>query len=250
MTESSPLLPESSPEPPRPAPDRRRNALFAALAVLLIVLLGAAIGTQVKNTGTGDNLDSARPADLLVLLDNLNRREAALRQEIATLERTLDALQRDGSDAALADARARLENLSVQLGTVPAVGPGVVLTIEDPNKGVSSEVLLDTVQELRAAGADTMQIGGADGTTVRIGLDSWVAGAGGALRVDGTELRAPYTVSAIGDGPTLAAALNIPGGVVDTVARTGGVLTIDQSPQVEVLALREIEPRQYAQPGN
>lgn len=244
-----PEPPESGVHPPDTGP-RRERRVYALLAALLVVLLGTAIATQVKNTGTGDTLDSARPADLLVLLDNLNRREAALRQEITGLERTLEGFEQNGSDAALAEARARLQNLSVQLGTVPATGPGVVLTISDPLEGIGSEVVLDTIQELRAAGADTMQITGADGTSVRIGADSWVTGQGGDLTVDDRKLAAPYTVTAIGDAPTLAAALNIPGGVVDTVARRGGTLTVEQLPQVEVLALREIEPRQYAQPGN
>ena len=95
----------------------------------------------------------------------------------------------------------------------------------------------------------TMQIAGAGGETVRIGVDSWVTGSPGAITVDDTPLRAPYTVTAIGDGPTLAAALNIPGGVVDAVARAGGSLTVEQFPQVDVPALREIKPRQYSQPG-
>lgn len=232
-----------------PAP-RSSRAVFSVLAAVLVMLLGVAIATQVKSTGDGDGLDAARPADLLVLLDNLNRREAALRQEITGLERTLDSLQRNGSDAALAEAQARLDDLSIQLGIVPAAGPGVVLTIADPHRGVGSEVLLDTIQELRAAGADTMQIAGADGTTVRIGVDSWVTGSGGDITVDDRKLTAPYVVTAIGDGPTLAAALGIPGGVVDTVARTGGTLTVEQFPQVDVPVLREIEPRQYSQPGN
>ncbi len=95
-----------------------------------------------------------------------------------------------------------------------------------------------------------MQVAGTGDAAVRIGVDSWVGGTAGALVVDDRPLAAPYVVAAIGDAPTLAAALNIPGGVVDTVARAGGTVQIEQSPQVEVPALREIEPRQYSQPGN
>ena len=47
--------------------------------------------------------------------------------------------------------------------------------------------------------------------------------------LDGTALTAPYTVSAIGDPPTLAAALAIPGGVFDTVRRAGGTMDVEQS---------------------
>ena len=239
-----------TPDAPPAARSPRSKPVFLALAGVLIVLLGAGIATQVRTTDTGDALDSARPADLLVLLDNLNRREAALRQEITELERSLSSLEQEGSEAALEEARSQLYTLSVQLGTEPATGPGVVLTVDDPREGVGSEILLDMIQELRAAGADTMQIAGANGETVRIGVDSWVTGSGGDVTVDDRRLDAPYTVTAIGDGPTLAAALNIPGGVVDTVARAGGSLSVQQFPQVDVSALREIEPRQYSRPGN
>lgn len=119
---------------------RRSHVVFAVLAALLLGGLGIAIVTQVKNTGSGDTLDSASPADLLVVLDTLNQREAALRQEIASLEQTLDTLQRSGSSgAALDEARARLTALSIQVGSAPATGPGVTMSITDPGKGVGSK---------------------------------------------------------------------------------------------------------------
>lgn len=237
--------------PTRPARSRARFG-FGLLAVLLMAALGVAIATQVSSTGSGDNLDSARPADLLVVLGNLNQREAALRQEIAGLEQTLSKLEAGGggSGAALDEAKARLSALSIQVGTVAATGPGVVLTVQDPGKSVGSEVVLDLLQELRAAGAEAIEFQGAGADPIRIGVDSWVSGGGGNVTVDGRKVSAPFRIVAIGDPPTLAAALNIPGGVVDTVARNGGQLRIEQSPQVTVAALREISSRQYARPGN
>jgi len=81
-------------------------------------------------------------------------------------------------------------------------------------------------------------------------VDSWMAGPAGRVVVDGRELRAPYTFTAIGDPATLEAALNIPGGVIDTVARNGASSRVERSDQVTVSALRDPRPRQYAQPGN
>lgn len=226
--------------------------VFGILAALLMAALGTAIATQVRDTGSGDTLDSARPADLLVILDNLGQREAALREEIASLQESLTTLQRSGggSEAALAEANARLTALSIQVGVAPATGPGVVLTVTDPASGVGSDVILDMIQELRAAGAEAIEIRGADAEPIRVGVDSWVEGTPGNLQFDGTPLSPPYTVTAIGDPPTLAAALNIPGGVVDTVARVGGRVSVQQTDQVTIAALREAKTPQYAQPGN
>lgn len=226
--------------------------VFGSLAVLLMGVLGFVLVVQVRVNDSGDSLDTARPADLLVVLDNVGRREASLREEISALEAALSALQQDGggSGAALAEARERLDSLSIQVGTVPATGPGVVVTVTDPRTGVGSEVLLDALQELRAAGAEAVSVAGADGTAIRIAVDSWIAGQAGSVVVDGRELAQPYTFSAIGEPSTLAAALDIPGGVVDTVARNGGECSIAKSEQVTVSALRDPRMPQYSQPGN
>jgi uncharacterized protein YlxW (UPF0749 family) len=228
----------------------RSQLLFGTLAVLLCLLLGIAIATQAHQTDSGDSLETARPADLLVLLDSLQQREAALNTEVADLQRTLTALETSGSDdaAAIANARDRLAALSILIGTVAATGPGVILTIEDTAPGVSPETMLDVVNELRAAGAEAMEISTPAGTKIRVGVDTWVVGVPGALVVDGITINPPYTVLAIGDPATLAAAMNIPGGAMDSVERVGGTMTVQQTDTVDVTALRQPKPRQYAQP--
>ena len=233
---------------PGTAPATRRTRsqrVFGVLAALLILLLGMAIVTQVRQTESGDSLETARPADLLVLLDSLQQREAALNTEVADLQRTLSSLQASGSSdqAAIENAQARLAALSILIGTVAATGPGVSITIDDAARGVSPETMLDVINELRAAGAEAMQVGG-----IRVGVDTWVVGTPGALIIDSTTVSPPYSVLAIGDPPTLAAALNIPGGAIDSVERVGGTMTVAQSDRVEVTALRQPKPRQYAQP--
>jgi uncharacterized protein YlxW (UPF0749 family) len=228
---------------------RRGRTIFGALAVLLCVLLGVAIATQVRQNTSGDSLDTARPADLLVLLDSLHQREATLSTEVAELQRTLSALQASGSSdqAAIQNAQARLAALSILIGTVGATGPGVTVRIDDPGPGVAPQAMLDVIDELRAAGAEAIQIG--DGRqVVRAGVDTWIVGAPGALTVDGKTLMPPYSVLAIGDPPTLAAAMNIPGGAVDSVKRVGGTMSVQQGDKVDITALRQPKPRQYAQP--
>jgi uncharacterized protein YlxW (UPF0749 family) len=227
----------------------RSQLVFGALAVFLCVLLGVAIVTQVRQNESGDALENARPADLLVLLDSLQQREAALNTEVTDLQRTLAQLQASGSSdqAAIENARARLGALSILIGTVAATGSGVTLTIEDTTPGVPPETIIDVINELRSAGAEAMEIRGG-GATVRVGVDTWVVGTPGALVVDGATLRPPYSVLAIGDPPTLAAAMNIPGGATDSVERVGGSMVVQQSDRVDVTALRQPKPRQYAQP--
>jgi uncharacterized protein YlxW (UPF0749 family) len=248
---------ELAPHQPKPAIGelqprgflRRGRAVFGTLALILCLLLGAAIATQVHQTNTGDSLDTARPADLLVLLDSLRQREATLSTEVAELQSSLNALHASGSSdqAAIQNAQARLAALSILIGTVGATGPGVTVRIEDPGPGVAPQALLDVLDELRAAGAEAIQI--SDGQqAVRTGVDTWIVGAPGALIVDGKTLMPPYSVIAIGDPPTLAAAMNIPGGAVDSVKRVGGTMSVQQGDKVDITVLRQPKPRQYAQP--
>lgn len=227
--------------------------LFGALAVLLCIVLGVAIVTQVRENESGDSLENARPADLLVLLDSLQQREAALNTEVVDLRRTLEQLAASGSNdqAAIENAQARLAALSILIGAVGATGPGVILTVTDTTPGVPPETVLDVINELRAAGAEAIQIQGSAGgqpVLVRVGVDTWIVGRPGALNVDGAPLSPPYTVAAIGDPPTLAAAMNIPGGAMDSIERVGGTMAIQQVDRVDVTALRQPKDRQYAQP--
>ena len=238
----------------------RRPTVFGALAVLLCLLLGVAIVTQVRQTESGDALDSARPADLVVLLDSLHQREALLNQQVADLQSTLSALRESGSNdqAAIENAEARLEALSILAGAVPATGPGITLTIDDPAAGVGPETVLDVINELRAAGVEAMEIQGSGsggqeggiGGRVRVGVDTWVTGEPRRLLIDGKTFEPPYSILAIGDPPALAAAINIPGGAVDAVQRVGGTITTQQSDRIDVDTVREPKPRQYAEPAN
>jgi uncharacterized protein YlxW (UPF0749 family) len=227
----------------------RSRLMFGALAGLLCLLLGIAIVTQVRQTRTGDSLDTARPADLLVLLDSLRQREGTLNGEVNELQNTLNSLQASGNNdqAAIQSAQARLAALSILVGAVGATGPGVTITIDDPGPGVSPEVMLDVINELRAAGAEAIQVNGGR-ESVRVGVDTWVVGTPGALTIDTKSLSAPYSILAIGDPPTLAAAMNIPGGAEDSIKRVGGKMSVQQSDRVDVTTLRQPKPHQYAQP--
>lgn len=227
----------------------RSRLMFGALATLLCLVLGIAIVTQVRQTRSGDSLDTARPADLLVLLDSLRQREGTLNGEVNDLQNTLNSLQASGNtdQAAIQSAQARLAALSILVGAVAATGPGVTITIDDPGPGISPEVMLDVINELRAAGAEAIQVTGGH-QSVRVGVDTWVVGTPGALTIDTKALSPPYSILAIGDPPTLAAAMNIPGGAEDSIKRVGGKISVQQSDRIDVTTLRQPKPHQYAQP--
>jgi uncharacterized protein YlxW (UPF0749 family) len=168
----------------------RSRMAFGTLAAMLCLLLGLAIVTQVRQTESGDSLETARPADLLVLLDSLRQREGTLNTEVNELQNTLNSLQASGNNdqAAIQSAQSRLAALSILVGAVGATGPGVTITIDDPGPGVSPEAMLDVINELRAAGAEAIEVNDAH-QSVRVGVDTWVVGAPGSLTIDSKTCR-------------------------------------------------------------
>jgi uncharacterized protein YlxW (UPF0749 family) len=220
------------------------------LVALLLAALGFAAAVQVRSTRTDGVLASARPDDLVRILDDLSGRDARLRQEITDLTTARERLtSAGGGAAALADAQRRTQVLGVLAGTVPASGPGITLTVEDPRGVVRADVLLDALEELRDAGAEAVQLAGSGAPPVRVVASTALVDRPGGVTVDGVPLAPPYTFTVLGDTGTLRSALGIPGGVVATVARVGGTARVDPSTALTVGALRQLTPPRYARPA-
>jgi uncharacterized protein YlxW (UPF0749 family) len=236
---------QAAAEPEPAAVRRRRNRLAAPLIGVLCLLLGFAFAVQVRSTDTGAPTAGQREEDLVRILDNLNNQEDRLRQQIADQRAALDQLTSSDSQsaAALQEARSRAQAIGVLNGTVAAQGPGLRMTIRDPERRVEVADLLDVIEELRGAGAETMQIDG-----VRVGVSTAVTGDPGALALDDRPLKAPYDVVVIGSPQDLETAMNIPGGVVQRITGEGGSVDIAQEQQVVVDALRPLDQPQYASP--
>ena len=253
--------------PPVPAPTRLRRIARAVLVprlrpvdlvvAVLLASLGFAGVVQVRSTQDDGVLASARQEDLVRILSDLTNRSERLRQEVTTLTDTERRLTTgtDRSAVALAEARRRSQLLGVLAGTVPARGPGVLLTITDPAGKITAGVLLDTLEELRDAGAEAVQLEGPVGRTaaappprVRVVASTSLLDAEGGILVDGVLLRAPYRFTVIGEPGTLSSALGIPGGVLDTVARAQGLATVSRQDLVDVAALRALTAPRYARP--
>jgi uncharacterized protein YlxW (UPF0749 family) len=234
-----------APEDPEVRKGRRSDRLAAALIGVLTLLLGFAFAVQVRSVGHDQDYAGAREEDLVRILDDLNAREERLREQLTDQRVALQQLSSSDSRsaAALEEARRQSEAIGILNGTIAAEGPGIVMEIRDAGDEARVSDILDAIQELRGAGAETMQIDG-----IRVGVSTAITGTPGNLMVDGRPITSPYEFIVIGSPQNMETALNIPGGVVQDLTRQGASVTITQSERVVVDALRPLDTPQYASP--
>jgi len=215
---------------------------------VLCAILGFGLVVQVHQTNVS-GLASLKPADLVQVLARLTGESARLEEEAQSLQEARERLADGDLSRAAAEesARRRMEVLAVLAGTVPARGPGIMMSVTDPKGRVGAAEILDAVQELRDAGAEVMQFEG-PGTRVRVVAGTSFVDADGGIRCGDVLVKAPYTLTVIGDPDTLTAALGIPGGVDDVLKGRGADVTITGKQDLRVDALAPPVHYRYAQP--
>jgi len=222
-------------------PRATKANLFAAL---LALLLGFAMATQVRqNQSLG--LESLRQSELVNILDNTTLLSSRLDQNARDLQATRDQLVSGGTSgaAALRAAQERLDALRILAGTARARGPGIRMRISDPGDKVTAPLLLDSIQELRDAGAEAIQV-----NNIRIVADSHFNLGASGIEIDGRTVAQPYSITAIGDPATMSSAMEIPGGLSENLRQLGASITINQAKDLTVGALHALSAPRYARP--
>ncbi|MEU4924854.1 DUF881 domain-containing protein [Streptomyces parvus] len=244
-----------APVPPSPAKETTgRQRLKAGLwpprlsraqliVAVLLFGLGLGLAIQVRSTSDDSALRGARQEDLVRILDEVDDRTQRLEDEKQRLDDQRTELE-NSSDQAEEARKQTLEKerqLGILAGTVAAQGPGITLTITDPARAVAPDMLLDALQELRAAGAEAIEVNG-----VRVVANTYFSGGAGDVQVDGKKIEAPYEFTVIGKPQDLEPALNIPGGVVQTLEKEQATVLVERSDDIVVDALRPAQRPDYA----
>jgi uncharacterized protein YlxW (UPF0749 family) len=215
------------------------------IVLVLFVILGFAIAVVNSGTSGAAHLTTARPDELIQILDNLENDQVRLQAEQRRLQAALTAINSGSSAEVVKETQKRADSLSILAGTVPVRGPGIEIMIDDEEGNVSATAVLDAVQELRDAGAEAIEVNGR-----RVVVNTWfgndpeVAG----VIVSGDLRRPPYRIIAIGDADTMATAMEIPGGVADTVRTASAHIATTKLRSVTIKSTVPLIPPQYAQP--
>jgi uncharacterized protein YlxW (UPF0749 family) len=252
-TTPDPERPRSPDEdaPKEPSPLRNVVSFHGVRGQLIVAVLLAALGfaavVQVRLTRTDEDFSGQRREELIQLLDSLSAAGDRAQTQIDDLENTRRELlsSSERRKAAVEESQRRLQVLQILAGTVPVVGPGITVTIDDPNGLVDEAALINAVGELREAGAEAIEIN----DSVRVVASTSFTTEDGVISADGVELRPPYVIDAIGSADTLSRALDFPGGLREQVEKVdGGHLQVEESNRVEVSSLHTVGPPEYSQP--
>ncbi|UNO43653.1 DUF881 domain-containing protein [Streptomyces sp. MST-110588] len=213
------------------------------IVALLLFILGLGLAIQVRSTSDSSALRGARQEDLVRILDELDNRSQRLTDEQHRLESQKAELENssDQAEEARKQTVEKEQQLGVLAGTAAAQGPGITLTIDDASHSVEADKLLDTIQELRAAGAEAIQV-----NDVRVVANTYFSDVRGGVEVDGKRVAPPYRFKVIGKPEDLEPALNIPGGVVQTLEKEQAKVSVTRQQKIVVDALREAKRPDYA----
>ncbi|MCJ7832398.1 MAG: DUF881 domain-containing protein [Actinobacteria bacterium] len=210
----------------------RRPSRGQWIVALLLFGLGFGLAIQVRTTQQ-DALSAARTSDLVRILDDLSSQRERLASEEAQLQATLAELETtaDQAQVARAASKQRLQNLRILAGVVPVTGPGITMTIADPDGVLKAGDILDAIQELRDAGAEAISVDGE-----RVVATTAIVDTTEGIAVGKTVLTSPIEIRAIGDPDTLSAGLSFPGGVIESVREAGAEGIVVERDVVDIAA--------------
>lgn len=210
-------------------------------AVILSILLGIFISIAIKQNDQPELLTSVREDELVLILDDLSKQKDALEIELLKQSQILDSLKSGSGDEARKAAQNRIDQLILLSGTAPVAGRGIQVLITGDVYSVNSFTILDTVQELRDAGAVAIEVNG-----VRVINSTYFTDTNEGISVNNTKIRSPYKLLALGDPETMSTALKIPGGMSENVTTSGGNVIITEFPELEITSSVPLTTPEYA----
>jgi uncharacterized protein YlxW (UPF0749 family) len=182
----------------RSSPSQSQRLVQVTIASGVALLVGFLLVVQLRSQAVVvRHLAGQDNTTIALLINNLNRGNTALLEEIFALESRRTRLR---SDLATGQGDAgELERETIRLrivnGTVGVHGSGIVLRLEG---ALYDFELQDTINNLRNAGAEALSL-----NSHRIVGRTAIRGRAGDLRIDGVQVRSPFVLKVIGEAQAL-----------------------------------------------
>lgn len=190
-------------------------------AVVVCLVAGVLLGVARASAGGQDV--GTRSVDLSVVVRDAQDRVLAAGDRAAALQAQLDQVAAQDVSPQVGAVRAQVEALAPAAGLVPVVGPGIRVSLSDAPRdsdgnypaGVDPDDLVVHQQDVQAV-VNALWAGGAEAMMImdqRVLTTSAVRCIGNTLLLQGRTYSPPFVVTAIGDAPAMAAALDVEPGV-------------------------------------
>lgn len=177
--------------------------------VAVVAAFGLLSTMAMVQTSRRAEVDELSRAVLIEQIGTQREEVAALQAEVESLvsENQQLTMSNEALSTSLETTRARVSRLEVRTGFAPVHGPGVRITVANPPDADSTteirdEDLATLVDGLWEAGAEAIAINGQ-----RINVLGGIRNTDRAVHVNGTPIRAPYVITAIGERATLQSRL-------------------------------------------
>jgi len=230
-----------------------------AIAILCAVL-GLVISMQfksVQNTPGGGTISTQKAHQLAIELNNLKGEKENLNEELTNLERRLKEYELSESDEniIIKNLKNDLERYQLYTGLKPAIGPGIVITVEDPinEDGTESDIsmimynydiILSLINKLNASGAEAISI-----NDQRYIATTEIYSTSNTIFINQVPTNPPIVIKAIGNTDTLEAALNMRYGIVWEMRQYYGLqVDVKREEIVDIPRYNKVIEYKYAKP--
>lgn len=206
---------------------KQYNIASVIMISLVLFIFSFIIAAQLNTVGNTDIISTGmREAELLAELQKANDKYETLKKQYDESQAIVEEYKSSAStnDTLIASMKTSLEHAKLLAGLTNVKGEGVVVIVKDStdtNISIEAGLVHDTdimsiVNELKAAGAEAISVNGQ-----RILSTTAIRCVGPTIQINGTKVASPFHIKAIGNAKYLESALNIKGGVADSLKSYG-----------------------------
>lgn len=225
---------------------------------LVCLVLGIMLSFQFRMANFEKNSSTTgRTGDSVAKeIEALTKQKEELGSKVEEYQKKVDEYEKSAANVSdtAGKMKEELDKLRVLSGLTDVEGEGVLITISpivDVTTKVSSTVedrdVLDTVNELLAAGAEAISI-----NDERYTSNTTIREAGKMIRVNSTKFDSaqPFVIKAIGDPKILEGAFKMASSVADVIrSQSGCDFTIEKKQNVKILKYNKNIEYEYMKTG-
>lgn len=215
------------------------SCILIGIAVFAFMLI---ISAQLNTVGNTNIIaEGMREADLLAEISKLKGELTDLKGDYEKSESIVEEYKENVSnkDILFATMSEELDKAELLAGLTDVKGEGLLITVEDSTTEYSDLTaeaglvhdtdLTSIVTELKAAGVEAISINGQ-----RIIATTAIRCVGPTIQINSTKVASPFYIKSIGDSDYLESALNIKGGIVDSLRGYGLNIKIERQNNIHI----------------